>query len=252
MKCKDSLRSVRGCVQCVGRGCAEGAKKIKCAIARPDPNSARYYSPVLSRFLNEDPVREGRGSPNFYPYVGNQPLNFKDPLGLFTWQVGANVTGGFGADLPLPGGGSVSLFDVGFDLGFGVVIDDLGQIGIAGYAGIGDYYGAGASGVVQGQLQGTTAQNIQQLAGNVNRFQVFGGPAPIGIGGSVGGEGGNISKGDEYVGPSGGIGIAVGTPIFPGIQASGGATVVKSKRSVICVFNCQDQNGGRGNSGRKK
>src|SRR5207245_899140 len=42
---------------------------------------ARYYSPVLERFLSEDPLRHGAGV-NFFSYAGNDPVNGTDPLGL--------------------------------------------------------------------------------------------------------------------------------------------------------------------------
>nr|MBV6628519.1 hypothetical protein [Oceanococcus sp. HetDA_MAG_MS8] len=42
---------------------------------------ARYYSPVLSRFLSEDPIGLQGGS-NVYGYVSGDPLRFTDPLGL--------------------------------------------------------------------------------------------------------------------------------------------------------------------------
>jgi len=42
---------------------------------------ARYYDSVSGRFPSEDPLRFGAGV-NFYPYVGNSPLNSGDSLGL--------------------------------------------------------------------------------------------------------------------------------------------------------------------------
>jgi RHS repeat-associated protein len=42
---------------------------------------ARYYSPVLQRFLSEDPLRHGAGV-NFFSYGGNDPVNGADPSGL--------------------------------------------------------------------------------------------------------------------------------------------------------------------------
>ncbi|MDQ7997130.1 MAG: RHS repeat-associated core domain-containing protein [Luteibacter sp.] len=42
---------------------------------------ARYYSPDLHRFLNEDPMGIAGGDANFYAYVGNDPINFTDPFG---------------------------------------------------------------------------------------------------------------------------------------------------------------------------
>jgi RHS repeat-associated protein len=41
---------------------------------------ARYYNPVLQRFISEDPI-EFEGGWNFYTYVDNSPLNFIDPFG---------------------------------------------------------------------------------------------------------------------------------------------------------------------------
>lgn len=45
---------------------------------------ARYYDISAGRFLSEDPIRYAGGSPNFYHYVFNGPLNLIDPTGLAT------------------------------------------------------------------------------------------------------------------------------------------------------------------------
>lgn len=39
----------------------------------------RYYSPILQRFLSEDPIR---GKANMYGYAGNNPITESDPSGL--------------------------------------------------------------------------------------------------------------------------------------------------------------------------
>jgi RHS repeat-associated protein len=44
-------------------------------------SKARIYSPSLGRFLQTDPIGTAGGI-NLYGYVGNDPVNFTDPLGL--------------------------------------------------------------------------------------------------------------------------------------------------------------------------
>ena len=68
----------------------------------------RYYEPNLQRWLNRDPIGENGGL-NLYAYVGNNPINYYDPLGL-EWQftVGVGGTAGVGGFI---GGG----MNVGFN-----------------------------------------------------------------------------------------------------------------------------------------
>jgi RHS repeat-associated protein len=47
-------------------------------------NRARYYSPAFGRFISEDPLAFAGSGPNFYAYVGNNPISLVDPLGLAT------------------------------------------------------------------------------------------------------------------------------------------------------------------------
>ena len=44
---------------------------------------ARYYDLNVGRFVSEDPSGLS-GGVNFYAYVHNNPVNFRDPLGLYT------------------------------------------------------------------------------------------------------------------------------------------------------------------------
>ena len=51
---------------------------------------ARFYDPVSSRFLSEDPVRFDQGG-DFYVYVSNNPVLFIDPTGLAKCCPSANA-----------------------------------------------------------------------------------------------------------------------------------------------------------------
>ncbi|MGV1100658.1 RHS repeat-associated core domain-containing protein [Thiovibrio sp. JS02] len=54
---------------------------------------ARYYDPQAGRFISKDPIGFAGGDVNVYRYVGNDPVNWVDPLGLdaTNWF---NTTGG--------------------------------------------------------------------------------------------------------------------------------------------------------------
>lgn len=43
---------------------------------------ARYYDPAIGRFVSEDPMGFAAGDVNFFAYVGNNPVNGNDPMGL--------------------------------------------------------------------------------------------------------------------------------------------------------------------------
>src|SRR5262249_10209764 len=42
---------------------------------------ARYYSPVLQRFISEDPIAFAGGDTNLYMYVRGDPVNLRDSWG---------------------------------------------------------------------------------------------------------------------------------------------------------------------------
>jgi RHS repeat-associated protein len=48
---------------------------------------ARWYDPVIGRFVSEDPIGFDGGDVNLYGYVSNNPQNFTDPSGLYEIDV---------------------------------------------------------------------------------------------------------------------------------------------------------------------
>ncbi|TMG65960.1 MAG: RHS repeat protein [Chloroflexi bacterium] len=55
---------------------------------------ARYYHPIFSRFVSEDPIGFGAGDPNLYEYVGSNPVSYSDPSGrIAPLIVGALICG---------------------------------------------------------------------------------------------------------------------------------------------------------------
>ena len=52
----------------------------------------RYYDPNLQRWLNQDPIGEAGGI-NLYRFVGNNPLNWVDPMGLWGIDPDSNPGG---------------------------------------------------------------------------------------------------------------------------------------------------------------
>jgi RHS repeat-associated protein len=45
---------------------------------------ARYYSPYLNQFIQPDPILPANG--DRYSYVGNNPINYIDPTGMYRWR----------------------------------------------------------------------------------------------------------------------------------------------------------------------
>lgn len=62
-------------------------------------NRARYYDPAVGRFISEDPLGLGGGI-NHYAYVGNDPVNYRDPTGM------DDTCGGSGDPSSGPSGGT--------------------------------------------------------------------------------------------------------------------------------------------------
>lgn len=123
---------------------------------------ARYYDPVLKRFVSEDPIALQAG-PNFYGYVDANPASGSDPSGLFTGTVGGSLRIPGWLQWVIPG-----FIGQGGNAGFAIQLTDtcgnfLPDFGFywGGSAGGGDF-GIGRGAINFGGHTGT----IQDLAGS--------------------------------------------------------------------------------------
>jgi RHS repeat-associated protein len=105
----------------------------------------RAYDPDLGRWVSRDPIAE-QGGLNLYGYVGNNPIGFLDPFGLFDCVVvGAAIGGGVGGLIGGTVGGVAGLVGI---VGGPAVLATSGAGALAGAS-----YGAGA-GVIGGAIIG--------------------------------------------------------------------------------------------------
>ncbi|HMA95939.1 MAG TPA: RHS repeat-associated core domain-containing protein, partial [Polyangiaceae bacterium] len=97
---------------------------------------ARDYDPRFGRWTSKDPILFDGGQTNLYVYVGNDPVNRRDPVGLMGVALGVSGDVGFCWGLCVgswTGGGGIY---VGTD-GIGVYATGQGSAGLGGHAGYG-------------------------------------------------------------------------------------------------------------------
>jgi RHS repeat-associated protein len=139
---------------------------------------ARFYDPQIGRFISEDPIGFA-GGVNWYAYVKNNPILFRDPLGLQRCNplVGSIVGGIIGGTIGAVGGavagpviggaiGGVLGGSVGGTVGLaggpgGVVV--LGGTGAAGGAAMGAAVGAIAGPIIGGIGGGLLGSYIGEM-----------------------------------------------------------------------------------------
>jgi RHS repeat-associated protein len=113
---------------------------------------ARYYDPVLKRFISSDPIGLAGGM-NMYAYVMGDPVSLVDPTGLCPWCIGAAVGGVVGAVQAANSGGGWNTTNAG-NIAVGALTGAIGglipglvpaRVGLAAAVGVGGAAGAGAN-----------------------------------------------------------------------------------------------------------
>jgi RHS repeat-associated protein len=156
---------------------------------------ARQYSPAWGRFLQVDPIGYSSDS-NLYSYVGNDPLNGTDLLGLYPLQIG------FAGSWNLPLGTAIPA-------GFGIAIDTSGHIGVYGYLGLAANLGASVN--AGASVQVSNAKTISDLQGPFWNASAHGG---AGFGGSV-----DYFRGPSDNGQVSGAGVTIGAALGAAVAA---------------------------------
>jgi RHS repeat-associated protein len=186
---------------------------------------ARYYSPVVQRFLSEDPMGFAGRSPNLYLYALDSPTNLIDPWGLCGQSPIAVLLNamrgicGWVQDHPITVGGciatSLTLVHVNVHGGGCVVVSTNGNVGGTATIG-GGLSSAPLSASISGQGQISNARCAGDLGGLFGNVSGTVGEGAIATGSLFAGPG---TSRQPVVGAQGGLGLGVGLPLE---VASGG------------------------------
>ncbi len=143
---------------------------------------ARYYDPNIGRFLQTDPIGYDDGL-NMYTYVGNNPIVFVDPSGLWQFTTG----GAFGLGGRITFGRNNGRWNIGFAFGYGLgamvefTPDDIdsgsasegfsADVG-AEVSGQAKIYNVGVAGGLRGRSVADIAGNMETRIGVIGGFGV--------------------------------------------------------------------------------
>ena len=125
---------------------------------------ARYYDPVSSEFISQDPLGFAGGDTNLYRRAGNSPANATDPSGLAWGWAAAGI------------GAGVSV--VGYTIGTGAYSIWTGQNQFS----VGGFAGAAAGGAVAGLVFGALTGDVTSAAGLVGASALAGGAGGLASG----------------------------------------------------------------------
>jgi RHS repeat-associated protein len=122
---------------------------------------ARYFSPALHRLTSEDPLGIASGQSNLYQYAVANPIDNRDPLGLF------NVIGGVGGSF-VPGYGFEGSLGAFWNPGSGGYCPGAGFFGSAGQ-------GVGLNMSYTRFFLGFVVGGMNNLEGDTDNFNYTGG-----------------------------------------------------------------------------
>ncbi len=157
----------------------------------------RTYDPATAQFLSVDPIEAITRAP--YTYGEDNPLNQRDPSGLFTVGICVNGEVALGIRVGVTACGQAS---------------SSGEVGVSGTVNGGIASGAGTSAGIG--VQGSNAEHIAELGGP---FEHLGGS--IHAGGGVSADtfyGGSNGCGNRITGGEASIGIGAGADQYGGLS----------------------------------
>ncbi len=111
---------------------------------------ARWYDPVTGRWLSKDPIGLSGGL-NQYAVCANDPVNFRDPLGLLTWS-------------------QVGNFAAGVAIGAGVAVVVVVTAPVVASAGAAALVAAGVSAATAGTIATATVSGGLLVAGGYGAY----------------------------------------------------------------------------------